>query len=211
VIETRTRGWWLSRSACLSSTRPGTRNLFPKLVPEIRKDPKPGEREFFIDNLLVRIYFIIEVIWWTGLASWEFESPFSGSFTSTFLAKPEHTRNPKPRVVAVSLTLPFFLASEYPRLVPVIRTHSKPETRNPNPRNPAPWTLMAVSLGLPSVYASWYPRPGHIRNPKFENRNSKPGNPKPEIRNLNPELEQSTPKNSKSRTRSPTKMESTVT
>ena len=25
-------------------------------------------REFFIDNLLVRIHFIIEMIWWTGLA-----------------------------------------------------------------------------------------------------------------------------------------------
>ena len=31
------------------------------------------EREFFIDNLLVRIHFIIEMIWWTGLAPWEFE------------------------------------------------------------------------------------------------------------------------------------------
>jgi len=26
------------------------------------------EREFFIDNLLVRIHFIIKMIWWTGLA-----------------------------------------------------------------------------------------------------------------------------------------------
>ena len=31
------------------------------------------EREFFIDNLLVRIHFIVEMIWWTGLAPWEFE------------------------------------------------------------------------------------------------------------------------------------------
>jgi len=31
-----------------------------------------AEREFFIDNLLVRIHFIIEMIWWTGLAPWEF-------------------------------------------------------------------------------------------------------------------------------------------
>ena len=30
------------------------------------------EREFFIVNLLVRIHFIIEMIWWTGLAPWEF-------------------------------------------------------------------------------------------------------------------------------------------
>ena len=31
------------------------------------------ESEFFSDNLLVRIHFIIEMIWWTGLAPWEFE------------------------------------------------------------------------------------------------------------------------------------------
>jgi len=41
------------------------------------------EREFFIDNLLVRIHFIIVMIRWTGLAPWEFESPFPGSLTST--------------------------------------------------------------------------------------------------------------------------------
>ena len=42
-------------------------------------------REFFIDNLLVRIHLIIVMIRWTGLASWEFEFPFAGSLTSTFL------------------------------------------------------------------------------------------------------------------------------
>jgi len=31
------------------------------------------ERVFFIDNLLVRIHFIIVMIRWTGLAPWEFE------------------------------------------------------------------------------------------------------------------------------------------
>ena len=41
------------------------------------------EREFFIDNLLVRIHFIIKMIRWTGLAPWEFEFPFPGSLTST--------------------------------------------------------------------------------------------------------------------------------
>jgi len=46
-----------------------------------------GEREFFIDNLLVRFQFIIEMIWWTGLAPWEFEFPFPGSLTSTFLVR----------------------------------------------------------------------------------------------------------------------------
>ena len=31
-----------------------------------------GEREFCIDNLLFQIHFIIEMIWRTGLALWEF-------------------------------------------------------------------------------------------------------------------------------------------
>ena len=44
-----------------------------------------GEREFSIDNLLVRIHFIILMMRWTSIASWEFEFPFPGSLTSTFL------------------------------------------------------------------------------------------------------------------------------
>jgi len=38
-----------------------------------------------IANLLVRIHFIIVMIRWTGLAPWEFEFPFPGCLTSTFL------------------------------------------------------------------------------------------------------------------------------
>jgi hypothetical protein len=46
--------------------------------------PRRGvlEREFFIDNLLVRVH---RCFWCTGLAPWEFESPFPGSLISTFL------------------------------------------------------------------------------------------------------------------------------
>ena len=36
----------------------------------------PGERQFFIDNLLVRIDFVIVMIRWTGLAPWEVEGCF---------------------------------------------------------------------------------------------------------------------------------------
>jgi len=43
------------------------------------------EREFFIDNLPVRIHFIGVMIRWTGLVPWEFEFSFPSSFTSTFL------------------------------------------------------------------------------------------------------------------------------
>ena len=49
---------------------------------DLLRDLISGEREFFIDNLLVRIHLII---WWTGLAPWEFEFSFPGSLTSTFL------------------------------------------------------------------------------------------------------------------------------
>ena len=45
----------------------------------------PAKRELFIDNLLVRIYLIVEMIWWTGLAPWQLEFPFPDSLTSTFL------------------------------------------------------------------------------------------------------------------------------
>jgi len=40
------------------SALPGTQALPPKHL----------KREFFIENLLVRIYFIIEMIRWTGLS-----------------------------------------------------------------------------------------------------------------------------------------------
>ena len=42
-------------------------------------------RELFLDNLVVRIHFIVEIIWWTGLALWEVEFPLSSSLVSTFL------------------------------------------------------------------------------------------------------------------------------
>ena len=49
---------------------------------KIEEEVSTSEREFLIDNLLVRIHFIIVMIRWTGLAPWEFELPFPGS---TFL------------------------------------------------------------------------------------------------------------------------------
>ena len=38
--------------------------------------PRLLKREFFVDNLLVRIHYIIVMVKWAGLAPWEFESPF---------------------------------------------------------------------------------------------------------------------------------------
>ena len=46
---------------------------------------RPRQREFFINNLLVRVHFIIVMIGWTGLAPWAFEFLFPCSLTSTSL------------------------------------------------------------------------------------------------------------------------------
>ena len=53
------------------------------------------EREFFIDNLLVRIHLIIVMIRWTGLAPWEFEFPFPDSLTSKYTEKVRQTLSPE--------------------------------------------------------------------------------------------------------------------
>ena len=70
-----------------------------------------AEREFFIDNLLVRIHFIILMIRWTGLAPWEFEFPFrryptiklfKGVKSNKNLKKPVDypgTLNPEPQLL----------------------------------------------------------------------------------------------------------------
>ena len=66
------QGFWfpLQGSACLI--------IIQLQVIEIATDGNlaSGKREFFVDNLLIRVQFIIEMIWWTGLAPWEFKLPF---------------------------------------------------------------------------------------------------------------------------------------
>jgi len=47
------------------------------LTPEPFTPEREREREFFIDNLLVRIHCIIVMVRWTGLAPLEFEFPFT--------------------------------------------------------------------------------------------------------------------------------------
>ena len=39
------------------------------------------DRDVLINNLLVRIHFVIVMIRWTGLAPWVFESPLPGAPT----------------------------------------------------------------------------------------------------------------------------------
>ena len=58
-------------------------DTFDKLLKEAHSPPPTP-----VDNLLVRIHFIIVLIRWTGLAPWDFEFPFPGSLTPTFLVPP---------------------------------------------------------------------------------------------------------------------------
>jgi len=77
---------WESSAARSEGRADTPRNGAAALHPErIKERMSLAIREFFIDNLLVRIHFIIVMIKWTGLAPWEFEFPFPGSLTSTFL------------------------------------------------------------------------------------------------------------------------------
>ena len=82
----------VSKSKIRSRINQGVRSQSGQRFSSLNPNPETSnpkshtpERELFIDNLLVRIDFIIEMIWWTGLAPWEFEFPFPGSRTSTFL------------------------------------------------------------------------------------------------------------------------------
>jgi len=57
-----------------------------------------AEREFFIDNLLVRIHFIIVKIRWTGLA---FEFPFPGAHGNALLALAHLSHPPGTNTIVV--------------------------------------------------------------------------------------------------------------
>jgi len=71
----------------------------------------PGpEKDFSIDNLLVRVYFIIMMIRWTGLAPWEFEGhpPLLPKLTEVPFAL---TRSPRSTFVSVGSALCFCFVS----------------------------------------------------------------------------------------------------
>ena len=93
---------------------PSTRNLenIPKpgsldLNPRSReKSHTRLERDFFTDNLLVQVHFIILIIWWTGLAPWELEFPFPHSSHQPSALNPHSppsgtTLNPHPSTLSL--------------------------------------------------------------------------------------------------------------
>ena len=64
--------------------------LGTEMGPQVEASRMPtgkSEREVFIANLLFRIHSIIEMIWWTGLAPWEYVFFLPGSCVSTFLRR----------------------------------------------------------------------------------------------------------------------------
>ena len=66
--------------------------------PELDREAAKVEREFYIDNLLVRSHIFIVMIRWTGLAPWVFEFPFPGSPTSAPYAVTDFSQVDKPGV-----------------------------------------------------------------------------------------------------------------
>ena len=65
----------------------------PKVNTHRPKSTGTREREFFVENLQVRIHFNIEKLWWTGLAQREFEFPLPGSLISTSCVNMNHQKS----------------------------------------------------------------------------------------------------------------------
>jgi len=140
------------------------------------------EREFFIDNLLVRLHLIMVMIRWTGLAPLEFEFPFPGSLTSTFLGDVRILRG---GAGGLGRNGRSSLRAQH-RFSGVPKTwkeeeetrNPEPETRGPKPHDPKPGT------GLPgtTLPETRNPEPG-TRNPEPETRNHLTQDRKPETRN----------------------------
>jgi len=59
------------------------------------------EREYFVENLMVRIQYIIVMIGWTGLAQLEVEFTFPGSLASTFLVTHRFKHHLTPSTIAI--------------------------------------------------------------------------------------------------------------
>jgi len=82
-----------SRSLCPAGGSDRTSATLEISSTELRGED--DQREFFIDNLLVRIHLIIVMIRWTGLAPCAFEFPVPGSLVSTFLEPHGQQRHPR--------------------------------------------------------------------------------------------------------------------
>ena len=78
---------------------------------------KSRQREFFVDNLLVRIHFIIVIIRWTGLAPWEFEFHFQAALHLPLL-KPRTLHQGNYRGTSLIRNTP--LLGPYGRTVPSV-------------------------------------------------------------------------------------------
>jgi len=97
-----------------------------------RKVRAQRKREPFIDNLLVRFHSIIVMIRWTGLAPWDFEFPFPGSLTSTFL----RSHLPYASALSVSVEITFQHPSTVLRVTCTIPYRGTSLIRNRCPPGP---------------------------------------------------------------------------
>ena len=79
--------------------------------------PPSREIEFFIDNLLVRIHFVIEMIWWTGLAPRESDFPSHQRGGLLPALHQRKIRNTRQSMFAVKQTAGSFKIFSLPRAV----------------------------------------------------------------------------------------------
>ena len=119
----------------------------------------------FVDNLLVQIYFIIEKMWWTGLAPWKLEFPVSDSLASTFLVaffqllSAASQRRPMP---PLPLPRPHGQPPKSLRAVaPIDPSKSSQPPRHPHENRPNPACCPATpqSIAPPGAHYNLSPHP----------------------------------------------------
>ena len=125
----------------------------------------PLEREFLIDRPPVRIDFIIEMVWWTGLAPWRFEPP-------------PPTPLPGRRETLLHF-LRFLYLQQRPDSGPGLLKRSKfPRIRPPTFLQARHHSDMRSQRAMPRVQKSLsYPRGGNKieKRGKYRNRQTLPG------------------------------------
>ena len=141
-------------------------------------------REFFIDNLLVRIHLIIVMIRWTGLAPWEFEFPFPDSLTSTFIfPNLKHQRRCQARCRPNSIC-----AGSAGGTAPCNLVLTPSPTPTPYTLHPTPYTIHPTPCTLHPTSYTLHPTP-YTLHPLREVLTPDPDTPHPTpytLRPLNP-------------------------
>jgi len=144
----------------------------------------------FIDNLLVRILFIIVMIRWTGLAPWEFEFPFSRRCTRRGWATQSTPRSfstatPSSRTL-VHPSSSLFLSSLELRDTKVYEPQIRARLETPQPQTPNLQNLnpepQSLNTKPQTIDTNLTPQPQTPNRASTLNREPKPSNLKLSLR-----------------------------